>query len=192
MKLNIKINILILLCFVLFFNCANEAVDSESKSEVGEKEAKISSSKIENFDCEMFFEKGNYSSICFVDSKLPKHNGGGCIFNFQTNGDKQEEDLKIQFVPKGSELLAQMHFDLNKNNYKKGSIKVLSNLGDAAFFDVHTTDLKSLSRSNKDLHVRYKNITFVLFASYQSNRKAPCFYDDKELIAFAERIIENL
>ncbi len=60
------------------------------------------------------------------------------------------------------------------------------------FLDTHETDLKSLSRSNKDLHVQYKNIAFVIYAAYLSSTEVPCFFGEEELIAFAEKIIEYL
>ena len=180
----------ILFSFALLLSC-NEGAKTGSKDKADKKEKKIAVAKIEDFDCATFFKKGDYSGLCFTDSALLSYHGSGCIFAFQTKGDKQEQDLKIQFTPKTSTSLAQMHFNLNKSNYKKGTITDLSNLGDAAFFDVHGTDLKSLSRSNKDLHVQYKNIAFVIYAEYQSNTKRPCFFEHEELIAFAEKIIEH-
>lgn len=178
--------LLALIFFTLIFSCKDESSNSKKTN------TKNSSSKIENFVCATFFETGDYSSICFIDSELPQYNNRGCIYGFVTKGDKHYEDIKIQFTDKNSSSLAEMHLNLNKNNYKKGAIKDVSDLGDAAFFYIHTTDLKSLSRSNKDLYVRYKNITFCIMVTYQSNTETPCFYRDKELIAFAKIIIKNL
>ena len=133
-----------------------------------------------------------FSSMCFTDDKLPEYIGRGCIFDFVTKGDKQEEKLLLQFTNKNSAMLAEMHLNLNKSSSKKGKTTAVSNLGDDAFFHIHGTDLKSLSRSNKDLYVRYNNIVFVVMAEYLSKKGEPCFYTDKELIAFAETIISNL
>lgn len=99
---------------------------------------------------------------------------------------------KFNFFDKKTSMLAEMHYNLYLNNFKKGEVTPVSNLGDAAFFDVHGTDLKSLSRNNKHLHVRYSNITFTIMADYQSNTDVPCFYSDVEMIAFAKVIISNL
>ena len=184
--------VFILCWFLIFSSCNNEKSNATNKSKTDKTVTEHSSSKIEDFDCASFFKKGNYSSLCFIDSTLPKYIGSGCIFDFETKGDKQEEKLLLQFVPKGSAMLAQMHFNLKKDNYKKGTITAVSNLGDAAFFDVHGTDLKSMSRSNKDLHVCYKNIAFTIKSEYKSNTEMPCFFNDKELIAFAKKIIGNL
>jgi hypothetical protein len=164
-----KKNLLALICFTLIFACKGESSNPMITA------TKNSTSKIENFYCATFFETGDYSSICFIDGKSPLYNKRNCIYGFVTKGDKHYEDIKIQFTDKNSTSLAEMHLNLNKNNYKKGDIKEVSNLGDAAFFDTHSTDLKSLSRSNKDLHVRHKNITFSIMATYQSNTKTPFF-----------------
>ncbi len=174
---------------LLLLTTLNSCKDETSKKST---DSKKSSSLIENFNCSTFFKKGDYSSLCFTDLKQPKYINRGCIFEFSVKGDKHIQDLKVQFVRKKSLYLAEMHYNLNRNNSKKGSIKEISSVGDAAFFNVHSTDLKSLSRSNKDLYVRYNNITFVIFASYQSNTDTPCFYDDKALVNLAEKIIENL
>lgn len=180
--------ILILTCFALFFSCKEET----SQSKTVKTESKNSSSKIEKFDCDYFFKKGDYSSLCFTDSKLPENISRGCIFGFVLKGDKHEQSLEIQFINKNSAMLAEMHFNLDKNNYKKGKTTNISNVGDAAFFDVHGTDLKSLSRSNKDLYVLYKNVVFVITAEYKTVLTEPCFYNNKEMIAFAKKIISNL
>ncbi len=123
----------ILFSFALLLSC-KEVANTGTKAKTDKKESKAAVAKIENFDCATFFKKGDYSGLCFTDSALPSYNGSGCIFAFQTKGDKQEQDLKIQFTLKGSAALAEMHFNLNKSNYKKGTITSLSNLGDAAFF----------------------------------------------------------
>lgn len=183
---------LTLICITFLFSCKKETSQTIAKGNTTKTEIKNSSSIIEDFDCATFFKKGNYSSMCFSDTKLPKYMSRGCIFDFVTKGDKQEQSIQIQFVDKKKSSLAEMHFSLNKNNYKKGKTTDVANLGDDAFFDVHSTDLKSLSRSNKDLYVRFKNITFTIMAEYKSNTVMPCFYDDKNLIAFAKTIIENL
>lgn len=180
------------ICLTFLLACKDEKSKTRSQSTTNKTEAKKSTTKIEGFDCANFFKKGDYSSMCFTDAKLPENISRGCIFDFGTKGNKQEQSIKIQFAGKGSALLAEMSFDLNKTNYKKGKITAISNVGDAAFFDVYGVDLKSLSRSNKDLHVRYKNITFVLMAKYMTSTGEPCFYSNKELISFAQKIIENL
>jgi len=129
---------LILLFVTLLFNCKEEA----SKNETTKTEAKTSSAKILDLECATFFKQGDYSSLCLTDSKLPEYNVRGCIFNFKTKGDKQEQSIKVQIIRKGSDMLAKMHYDLNKSNYKKGKVSDVPNLGNVAFFDVHGTDLK--------------------------------------------------
>ncbi|XMO85106.1 hypothetical protein AAFN75_09935 [Algibacter sp. AS12] len=182
-----------LICFTLLSNCKKDTSKSTTeKNGVITETNKKSYDKVIDFNCDTFFKKGDYSSLCFTDSKLPEYNSRGCIYSFVTKGDKHKQDIKIQFTNKKSAMLAEMHYNLKKNNYKKGVISDVSNLGDAAFFDVHRTELKSLSTSNKDLHIRYNNITFVIMVTYQSNTKMPCFYNDKDLIAFAKAIIKNL
>lgn len=168
-------------------SCTNEKTIKSDKSV-----RKETANKIVKVDCNSFFKKGDYSDLCFSDSKILRHDAVACIANFITKGDKQEQGLKIQFQETGSAPLAKMHFNLNKVNYKKGKITDVSNLGDAAFFDVHETDLQSLSRSHKDLHVQYMNIFFVIMSDYTSSKEKPCFFNDKELILFANKIIENL
>lgn len=181
-----------LIFLMSMFSCKGNTAKASSQNNTTKTEVKEASAKISDFECDAFFKKGDYSSVCFTDAKLPEYNGRGCIFAFVTKGDKQEQSIKVQFDPKGSSSLAEMSLNLYKNNYKKGEVTEVANIGDAAFFDVHRTDLKSLSRSNKDLHVRYKNITFKILAEYQSNKEVPCFYDDKHLIIFAKTIIKNL
>jgi hypothetical protein len=183
---------LALICLTFLFSCKDEASKATSESNTTKTETKKKSAKTENFECGTFFKKGDYSSLCFTDSKLPEYNGKGCVFDFVVKGDKHEQDLQIQFVDKNSTMLAEMHLNLIKSNYKKGKTTEVSNLGDDAFFDVHGTDLKSLSRSNKDLYVRHNNITFSIMTEYMSSKGEPCFYSDKEMVAFAETIIENL
>lgn len=179
----------ILICFILFSSCKKEA----SQSNTVKIDAKKSIAKIEKFDCNTFFKEGDYSNLCFTDSKLPEHGGDGkCIFSFKTKGNKQEENLELQLVHRGSVQLAEMHYNFKKNKYKKGKTTEVSNVGDAAFFDVHGTDLKSLSRSNKDLHVLYKNVAFVIMAEYKTALAEPCFYSNTEMIAFAKTIVSNL
>jgi hypothetical protein len=177
---------------MLVLGCKDETTNTTSERKTNSIKSKKTSLIIEDFDCDTLFKKGDYKSLCFIDSKLPKTISRGCIFDFEVKGDKQEQSIKIQFTNKNSTMLAEMHHNLNKNNYKKGSIIDVTKLGDAAYFDVHGTDLKSLSRSHKDLHVRYKNITFILFAEYMSTTEKPCFFNDDELIAFAKAIIDNL
>ena len=183
---------MIIICLAIIYGCKEKITTADSNLSTTLTKTKKSSGKIENFECAAFFEKGEYSSMCFTDSKLPEYINRGCIFDFVTKGNKQEQSIKIQFARKGSASLAEMSFNLTKSNYKKGKLKDISNIGDAAFFDIHGTDLKSLSRSNKDLHVLHENITFVLMAEYLTSKEAPCFYDDKEMIAFAENIISNM
>ncbi|MDB4293529.1 hypothetical protein N9954_09000 [Maribacter sp.] len=177
---------------ILCFGCKTETPKTNSQGENSTPEAQNASTKIEDFNCVTFFKKGDFSSICFSDAKLPAYNGMGCIFDFVTQGNKQEQRIKVQLDPKGSVSLAQMSFNLYRTNYKKGKVTEVAEIGDAAFFDVHGTDLKSLSRSNKDLYVRYKNITFIIMAEYLSNTEIPCYYKDENLIAFAKVIIQNL
>ncbi len=182
----------ILICLALICGCKEKVPTADSNPGTTQIKTKESSGKIENFECATFFKKGDYSSLSFTDSKLPEYINRGCIFDFVTEGDKQEQSITIQIASKSSASLAEMSFNLTKTNYKKGKVKDISNLGDSAFFDVHGTDLKSLSRSNKDLHVLHKNITFVLMAEYLTSTGTPCFYEDKEMIAFAETIISNM
>jgi len=186
-----KTLILILLLSTLF-GCNTESSTKIQSNEKVEFNTKKNNDVIEQFDCMQFFSKGDYSSLCFTNSKSPEYIGAGCIFDFKVLGNKHEQSLKSQFTFKRNESLAKMHFNLNKSNYKKGTTTDIADLGDEAFFDIHTTDLKSLSRSNKDLHVRYKNLCFTLFSEYQSDSTTPCFYNDKDLVAFAKEIIENL
>lgn len=187
-----KNQLLTLIYLIFIFGCKDNTTNASTQSAPNQTEAQKASAKVENFECEIFFKKGDYSSLCFTNKQLPEYIASGCIFDFIVKGDKHEQDLKIQFVGENSAMLAEMQFNLNKSNYKKGEITDVSDLGDAAFFDVHSTDLKSLSRSNKDLSVRYNNITFTIMAGYQSTTEMPCFYNDKDLIAFAETIINNL
>jgi hypothetical protein len=182
----------ILICLTFLLSCKDEKTNVTSESNTNKTETKKSSVKIEDFDCATFFKKGDYSSMCFTDAKLPENINRGCIFDFVTKGNKQEEKLLLQFTNKNSAMLAEMHLNLNKSSSKKGKITAVSNLGDDAFFVIHGTDLKSLSRSNKDLYVRHSNIVFVIMTEYLSNKGEPCFYDDKDLITFAQLIIQNL
>ena len=186
-----KNKLFFILCFFALIACKSDGTKIKSKtnklSSVTQK-----SSLIEDFDCSVFFNQGNYASVCFSDSKNLKFQKAGCIFSFETLGDTQLEALKAQFTLKGSSSLAEMHFNLAKHNYKKGRISKVSNLGHDAFFDEHKDDLKSLSRSHKDLYVRYEHLVFVLFAEYMSNSTKPCFYNDQDLIDFAQKIIDHL
>ena len=183
---------LFVICFMILSGCKNKTTKATTESNTTKIETKKKLAKIEDFECDTFFKKGDYSSMCFTDSKLPEYIGRGCIFDFITNGNKQEQSIKVQLTSKSSAMLAEMAFNLSKSNYKKGKTTHVSNLGDDAFFDVHGTDLKSLSRSHKDLHVRYKNIVFVIMAEYMSNKGTPCFYSNKDLTVFAKTIILNL
>lgn len=177
---------------MLFCACKDETSKKTTPNDSSETKTEKSSAKILNLECATFFKKGDYSSLCFTDSKSPEYISRGCIFDFVTKGDKQEQSIQVQFDSKGSSALAEMSFNLYKNNYKKGKVTEVGSVGDAAFFDVHGTDLKSMSRSNKDLYVQYNNITFILMAEYKSNTEMPCFYTDKDLVLFAEKIIKNL
>lgn len=183
---------LALICLTYMFGCKDNISKETSQSNTTKTDIKKASAKIENFNCSTFLEKGDYSSICFIDSKTPNYIGGGCVFDFEIKGNKHNQSIKVQFTEKGSASLAEMSYNLFKNNYKKGTVTDVSNTGDAAFFDVHGTDLKSTSSSNKDLHVQYKNITFIIMAEYKSNTEMPCFYTNKDLALFAEEIIKNL
>lgn len=192
-----KVIISSLVCVISFFSCGAENKTAELNKVTDEnmitKESKTSEKEkaIENFDCSSLFKSGNYSHTCFIDSKLPKFINRGCIFDFKTKGDKHYESLKVQFEGKKSTILAEMHLNLNKNK-PKGTITKVLDLGSEAFFDVYTKGMKSATTNNKDLHVRYKNITFILFAEHTKTEETPCFYSDEELIEFANLIIQNL
>ncbi len=188
-----KNRLLILVCIALLTNCKEQTSKVETTiTNVSKTETKKPEGKVEDFDCESFFEKGDYAALCFTDSKLPESINGPCIFDFVTKGNKQVESLKVQFAGKSSSMLAENSFRLKKGRYSKGKTSDIPNLGNEAFFDVYSTDLKSLSRSHKDLHVRFKNITFVIMAEYMTNKKTSCFFSNEEMIAFAQTIIKNM
>lgn len=177
---------------MLLFNCEETNLKQMTKASFNAINAKKNNTIIYDFNCATFFKSGDYSSICIVNSKLPTFNGTGCIYDFKIKGNQKEESLKLQFVDKKTISLAKKHHHLNKSTYKKGSVTEIDNVGDEAYFDLHTTDLKSISVNNKDLNVRYKNITFKLMAEYSTNHSTPCFYTNEELIICAKTIIKNL
>lgn len=193
-----KVIVISLVFVISFFSCGTENKKVEPNKATDKNKitkdikTSVKETTIENFDCSSLFKSGDYSSMCFTDLKLPKYINRGCIFDFETKGDKHYQSIKVQFTGKKSSSLAQMHLSMNKDNYKEGTIKHVSDLGNEAFFDLYSKGEKSATANHKDLHVRYKNITFVLMAEYTKVEETPCFYSNEELIQFANLVIKNL
>ncbi len=181
-----------LFCLAVVLGCENEKIHKQTVNNDYQLNLKNHSWRIENFDCQSIFKKGDFSSICFIDSKLPTFTISDCNYSLKLKENKHQQEIKIKFIEKKSGLLAEVHLALFKQNNSKGSITNNSKVGDEAFFDVYKTGVNTFSKNNKNLHVKHKNIFFSIMTNYQSNSKEPCFYDDKELNNLAKKIIDNL
>ena len=85
-----------ILFFLLISACKDEKAKPASENTTTKTETKkVTYAKNIDFDCYDFFSKGDYSSVCFIDTKLPEHINRGCIFDFVTKGDKHKQ--RIQF-----------------------------------------------------------------------------------------------
>ena len=81
------------------FGCKDEKAKSTTANTSTKTETKKSHSASIDFECKTFFKKGDYANLCFTDIALPEHiMGSGCIFDFKTKGDKQEQSIKVQIA----------------------------------------------------------------------------------------------
>jgi hypothetical protein len=187
---------LIILLPLFIFGCSGSSTEKdEDSSEVGVEES-------EEFNCDNFFEKGDYSNLCLTSKKLPndivpessvgKIHCDYLLFEDGENEKTTKKAIKVSFMTFGDADGAMQIYEANKERVIEG------NPGAVTEFEISGTEayLTDVTRGDNVS----KNITFlkgkimvsVIVVYYIPwTLEIPCFYENEELKKLAVEIHSN-
>jgi len=188
-----KYQLLLLISSLTFFGCKNDKkyTNSSDKNLINIEKA----GEPIQFVCDNFFDKGDYSSVCFVSSKMPIVKRDEipvpsiCIYRVGKRPNTSNDDfVSVNFQKITSTSLASPVFKGLKKD-AKGIVTEINGLGDQAYITTYLTQDKY---KEKDIVVLYKNLIITFHVIYEKTNSAPCSYDSSELQKFADIVIQNL
>jgi len=178
--------ILLITVVTLLSSCSKDPVSSGSSEPV-------------MYDCDTFFDSGDYSSLCFVGSEdlivdIDNVSGTTCIAELGLLPDSVNDYVTISFfesavvegLPGQSLVTASVFASIKSDAYNTEDV---SNLGNSAF---KATDDSSSFLTRVQLYVRYSNLILTFDTSYENETGPHCANDHDELIKLARIVLTNL
>ncbi|WP_147677177.1 hypothetical protein [Algibacter pacificus] len=181
---------LALICLTLLFSCKKAPNKTIKQNK--------SATRITNYNCANFFTKGDYSTLCISDGKLPytttkdnRANEIHCTYLLTKDSVPSLNAVKVSFSSYATAKDASRTFKAIREKTKEN--KTEFKIRDAEAY------LVSASSNNKKNNVKYlrfyyKNVMINIGITYYKPwiKKTPCFYDDKELKKLAELVYDNI
>ena len=153
------------------------------------------------FECDGFFDSGDYSSMCFVDGTTPVYTTdpptvSSCIYRVGDRPDSVDAEIRVLIhhasisVAIATSVFASLKQDAEED--VEETITDISGVGDEAYLVDIENDLGSFVIINKNIHVRYRNLLLSFGTGYDTVNQPSCSHTNSELETFARIVIENI
>ncbi len=182
--------------FLVFFACFSLLGCESSSDGLGDPDELL------NFECDGFFESGDYSSVCFVEGMTPVFTQdppieSACIFRVGDRPDAAGDEISV-LVNKTNmvsvDIVIQVFAGLKQDAEEDidATVTDISGVGDQAYIVDIENDLGSFVILDKELHVRYRNLILSFSTGYDTVNQPSCSHTNSELEKFAKIVIENI
>ena len=195
-----KKTITILSILITLVSCKKDSTEDNSSSNTENNNTSIAE---DYYDCTNFFDSGDYSSLCNINTSIPNDtvidiSGSGTVCSYVIPPlDTTQVNSGIYFLSLETSDQAISMFDNRKTQSDTNSIN------DTSKFHTNTTisgydgyiSEGRFANYSKSVSVRYNNVIVTTSAVYYKDwfpLSAPCNYETPELISLMEVVLQNM